>query len=130
MAQTTTTATTTETNNVTKPRRFFFNEDNSNNRRKVTVVFKHDRTNHTLTYGASVFHVARNSCDSTSTDSKTHAKPEKFDKQKHYDTALKRFSEHPVVLQNFQDEDKFTDFRRKVRKQLFTHGVRAQANVA
>ncbi|ARF12229.1 hypothetical protein Klosneuvirus_4_44 [Klosneuvirus KNV1] len=126
MAQTTTTA--NEMNTVTtvtrKPRRFFFNEDNSNNRRKVTIVYKHDRDNHTLTYGASVFHVTKNQADSHSMDSKTNTKPEKFDKDKHYETALERFNKHPVVIQNFQDEEKFTDFRRKVRKLLFTHRCR------
>lgn len=131
MAQTTTSneMNTVNTNTQPKQRRFFFNEDNSNNRRKTTIVYKHDRINHTLTYGASVFHVPKNHHDSQSTDSKTNNKPEKFNKEKHYETALKRFNEHPVVVQNFQDDGKFSDFRKRVRKQLFTNGCRSNPSM-
>lgn len=124
MAQTaTTTVPSNETTKTQRLRRFFFNEDNSNNHRRVTIVYKHDRQTKTLTYGASIYHTPRHVNDIHSIDSKSH-KSEKFDKNKHYETAVKRFNEHPVVVQNFQDDGKFQDFRLSVRKLLFTHGCR------
>lgn len=152
MAQTDNTKTATNETTTPKLCRFFFNEENYNHRRKVLIVYKLDNTTQTLTYGASVYHIARTTNDSVSMDgSRMTVKPEKYNKDKHYETALKRFNEHPVVLNNYkypedvvvqpnvlqklqedkefnyekyQVGEKFRKFRKNVRKQLFNHGCR------
>lgn len=81
------------------------------NSRVVTVKYEYDRDSKTLRYGATIFR-------------REHPK-DNFTKKDHRQTAIDRFTKRPVVLSNFEDNEKtIPDFHKKIRKQLFEHKVK------
>lgn len=105
----------TDTTKTTITRVFRRKETNSKMRRVVTVKYQYDKEKQTLTYAASVWKTPRNS-------------GEKYLAANHLQTVEKRFTKHPIVLENFTPEDKLFDFHQKVRKQLFKHGCKVKTS--
>jgi hypothetical protein len=93
-----------------------FKEVHGEHRRVGTIVYEYNRVTHTLRYGASIF---RTSAD----------KPETFIRANHLETATKRFNEHPVIVENFQDNTTLRDFHDRIRQLLFTHKCRSWPSV-
>lgn len=81
--------------------------------RIITIKYEYDRVNKVLKYGA-VIHKADTS------------HPEPYDKAGHHKTAEERFKSSPVTINNFADDVKQIMFNKNLRKQLFTHGVKAK----
>jgi hypothetical protein len=84
-----------------------------NTKRNITIKYKYDRINKTLTYGATIHKIPMN-------------KSEPYDKKGHTETAEKRFQMAPVVVTDFVDNGNCETFNQKLRRQLFKHGVKAK----
>lgn len=78
----------------------------------VTIKYEYDRHNKIVKYGATVFSKNGKNMD--------------YSQKGHTETATKRFNNNPVVINDFTDDGTHKEFFGKLRKALFTHGVKAK----
>ena len=79
--------------------------------RTFTIIFTNDRITGETRYGASIFRKV--------------SKTDIFNKKEHAKTAHARFTNCPVLLTIKRDTcSNIVDLRKKIRKCLFTHGVK------
>ena len=79
--------------------------------RTFTIIFTNDRITGETKYGASIFRKV--------------SKTDIFNKKEHAKTAYARFTNCPVILTIKRDTcSNIVDLRKKIRKCLFTHGVK------
>ncbi len=90
-----------------------FKEVKGNTKRNITIKYEYDRVNKTLKYGATIHKADVNNT-------------EHYDKERHKETAEKRFLKKPVVVTNFENYDDQTLFNQKLRNQLFKYGVKSK----
>jgi hypothetical protein len=92
---------------------FNVREVKGNTKRVITIQYKYDRINKKLEYGAAIHKSEVNASD-------------KYDKEAHKATAIARFKEHPVVVENFVDNGEKKLFNKELRGLLHKHGVKSK----
>ncbi len=88
---------------------------NANKRRIVTVKYEYNRVEKVLKYGAVIYTSALKSTD-------------KYDRLGHVKTANERFTNSPIVVNNFTDDKNIKLFHLSIREQIHICGVKSKAD--
>jgi hypothetical protein len=121
-----------------KKGRFYFTEQTVNHRRNIVIVYEYNRETKMLKYAQTVYHLDMEKLQNERKlireengrrmQMELDPLPEnvpahRYNKQSHYEAAMKRLEDHPVTVENFMDDKDFGAFRQAVRKLTYTHGA-------